>query len=90
MRQFDRAVRRHHLARVKRREFNKRWSGWVYASDRSEESRQWAWTYARAAARTPTQCSCSMCGNPRKHYGNSIKGRTRQEERALCYLREQD
>lgn len=28
---------------------------------------------------TPTRCSCDMCGNPRKHLGNSRHGKTVSE-----------
>ena len=31
---------------------------------------------------TPAKCSCFMCGNPRKFYGNSKHGKTLQELRA--------
>lgn len=30
-------------------------------------------------ANTPTRCSCDMCGNPRKHLGNSKEAQTLQE-----------
>lgn len=30
-------------------------------------------------AETPTRCSCDMCGNPRKHLGNSKHGKTISE-----------
>lgn len=30
-------------------------------------------------ANTPTPCSCGMCGNPRKYYGNSKHGQTLPE-----------
>lgn len=30
-------------------------------------------------ANTPTRCSCDMCGNPRKHLGNSKHGKTISE-----------
>lgn len=33
--------------------------------------------------KTPTMCSCFMCGNPRKYYGNSKAALTVQELRAL-------
>ena len=35
------------------------------------------------AGTTPAVCSCSMCGNPRKHYGNKRSARTIQEQRAM-------
>lgn len=30
---------------------------------------------------TPRSCSCWMCGNPRKHYGNSKHAKSMQELR---------
>jgi len=39
-------------------------------------------------AATPTPCSCSMCGNPRNHYGNShpykISELRRMKEISYC------
>ena len=32
-------------------------------------------------ADTPTRCSCDMCGNPRKHYGNGKHGQTLGEQK---------
>lgn len=32
---------------------------------------------------TPKNCSCSVCGNPRKHYGNSMHAKSMQELRNL-------
>lgn len=37
-------------------------------------------------AKTPTPCSCVMCGNPRRHMGE----RTLAEHRAILSGREQD
>lgn len=34
-------------------------------------------------ATTPTPCSCWMCGNPRKYYGNGKYAKTLQERRAM-------
>lgn len=34
-------------------------------------------------ADTPTRCSCDMCGNPRKHYGNGKHGRTLEEQKPM-------
>ena len=48
-----------------------------------------AWPDAEWTARdlgirgtTPSTCSCSICGNPRKHFGNGVRGLTMQERRA--------
>lgn len=32
-------------------------------------------------ANTPTRCSCDMCGNPRKHFGNGKYGQTLGEQK---------
>ena len=32
-------------------------------------------------ANTPARCSCEMCGNPRKHYGNGKHGQTLGEQK---------
>lgn len=34
-------------------------------------------------AHTPKVCSCYMCGNPRKYYGNSRNAKTIQELRGV-------
>lgn len=61
-----RAWRRHQRARLKaaRKHY---WNGW--RSDPSASSR---------LVKTPTPCSCAMCGNPRKYFGEP----TLQEQRA--------
>lgn len=65
-----RALRRHHAARVK----NNRRFYWGHGRDLAESPAQWGKVSA-----TPALCSCWMCGNPRKYYGD----RTIQELRAL-------
>lgn len=37
-------------------------------------------------AETPTQCSCNMCGNPRKYLGNSHHAKTHQEHIAATAI----
>lgn len=37
---------------------------------------------------TPTICSCWMCGNVRKYYGNSKQGKTIQELRQVIKQKE--
>lgn len=61
---MSRAVRRHHRARLK----NKRRYYWGrdLAGDKKARSQ---------AARTPTPCSCFMCGNARRHDGDTLQER---------------
>ena len=42
----------------------------------------WHFKSARVRARTAALCSCALCGNPRKYYGNSTRSLTRQEVKA--------
>ncbi len=35
--------------------------------------------------RSPQRCSCFMCGNPRKYFGNSYESLTLAEKKALLY-----
>ncbi|QVD49236.1 hypothetical protein LUCX_166 [Xanthomonas phage vB_XciM_LucasX] len=71
----SRAQRRHHYQRmiVKRTKQDARFG--VGALNEV----QWRFKHARVCARTGALCSCSMCGNPRRHYGNSQSVLTRQE-----------
>jgi hypothetical protein len=59
-----RAIRRHHIKRLKNKRKNYGtvaiWGIW----DTSEELEQ----RLSFATRTPCPCSCYMCGNPRKHW----------------------
>jgi len=77
-----RAVRRHHYARLK----NTRRQHWGYGkqgfrSDCHHEIVNMSPAEAGMVTRTPTPCSCWMCGNPR-HNGWEIK-LTMQERKAL-------
>lgn len=74
---FSRSHRRHHAKRLK----VKRWKENARCSN--PQYQNWAWVENNACRRvhTATQCSCAMCGNPRRHYGNSAKALTRQELR---------
>lgn len=73
----SRAVRRHHRNRIlaKRYRQDKRWG--VGAVNESE----WRYLHARKRVNTGTLCSCSMCGSPRRLYGNGAGALTRQELR---------
>ena len=68
-----RDYRRRQMARAKRRAVQSLQAMWMWDTPRD-------WITARlvgkrAADRTP--CSCPMCGNPRRHFGQA----TRQEQR---------
>ena len=72
---YKRAIRRHHRQRL----LNK-WIRRIYIEikqtkiGRETESIE---QRARYLVQTPCPCSCAMCGNPRKHFGE----RTIQERR---------
>lgn len=60
-----RAERRHHYRRLKNRRIDRNYWG------RSHQDFPLGWTSAHLgmATDTPCACSCTMCGNPRKHFG---------------------
>ncbi|MBH5329844.1 hypothetical protein H9Q10_09205 [Eikenella sp. S3360] len=62
---------RHHLARLKQ----KRRHDYHFSGSHFSGSLKFYVT-------TPKPCSCWMCGNPRKFYGNGQDGKTVQEKRA--------
>jgi hypothetical protein len=62
---LKRALRRHHFNRMKRKYLKQKF--WFFSPDDR---------IIGITARTPAQCSCYMCGNPRKHY----KEKTIQEK----------
>jgi len=72
-----RAVRRHHYARLK----NTRCHDWGYGKHGWRDGTEMPKDAAGMVTRTPTPCSCWMCGNPR-HNGWEIK-LTMQERKAL-------
>ncbi|GAK58658.1 hypothetical protein U27_05632 [Candidatus Vecturithrix granuli] len=52
---FKRAIRRHHRERLKKK---RRWHfGRILTEDEQGK-----------VVDTPTPCSCSLCGNPRRHF----------------------
>lgn len=70
---MKRALRRHHVARLKRsRRFH-------WGRDLAQEPKPLA-----KAVDTPCPCSCWMCGNPRRYFGEL----TPQERRELLGFRE--
>lgn len=76
------AKRRHHINRLK----HKRSRDLVVAhitdesifSPNSSKQKHIARHFA-----TPKSCSCSLCSNPRKFYGNSKDAKTLQEQKAI-------
>lgn len=80
-----RASRRHHRKRLIARRLKEHNHFYrVFPLSKEEELK-------RAAKRTKTAaaCSCSMCGNPRNHYGNSLRVKTWQERRSDYTLQEE-
>lgn len=66
-----RAIRRHHAQRLqKARRF-------YHARDYQKAPRKW-----HKVVDTPTQCSCWMCGNPRKYFKEKTVQERRQEQMA--------
>jgi len=63
-----RAIRRHHYERLKKKRSN---------------YRVWSQNPAKAGflVTTPTPCSCVMCGNPRRHFGELTIQEIRQKEK---------
>lgn len=87
MSSYNRAERRrhrHHLI-LKRRKQNNR-----YGVGSAINESEWRFFDERVRARTGTLCSCSTCGNARRHYGNSVAAKTQQEVRSALYLKEMD
>ncbi len=82
---YNRAERRAQRARLilKRRKQNLR-----YGVSKSLDEKQWRYFDERVRARTGTLCSCGVCCNVRRRYGNSINGRTRAERLSLIDLKE--
>ena len=66
-----RALRRHHRKRLKRKR-----AGYWYGAD--ENSGPLTRRHLGIALATPAPCSCWMCGNPRRYFGE----KTVQEKRA--------
>lgn len=61
MEKFNRAVRRHHAARLKRKRA-RYWGGAPKEVTGAQQAR-----YLGLLLNTATPCSCWMCGNPRRH-----------------------
>jgi hypothetical protein len=67
------SLRRHHYNRLKSKRENLHYWGRGY-----NDSSSWCKASLGIAVNTPKNCSCYMCGNPRKHW----KEVTRQELKA--------
>lgn len=83
MQHFDRAARRQQRARVvaKRYRENLRFNHGPVDQD-------WVITNARARARTAKPCSCHLCCNVRRKYGNAQAALTLQERAAITNMRD--
>lgn len=72
-----RAFRRHQLARIKRR-VQGHYGGYAQGDPR----------HTGKLARTRTPCSCWMCGNPRRSFGEpTLQERRAEESRFVLFLR---
>lgn len=75
-RESGRADRRHHRDRLKRaRRFY-----WNRDLSKDEERRH------SIVTRTPCNCSCTMCGNPRRWFGHVTMAELRDRERVKAEL----
>ena len=76
----SKSIRRHHLQRLK----NKRKYDFHYHTDLTNNITDSTVEIVPIHQHviTPARCSCFMCGNPRKFYGNSKQGKTLQQLRA--------
>lgn len=75
-----RALRRHHRRRLFKSRLKRLW--WV---DRDLWFDQEYLNKLKYLIDTPTPCSCTMCGNPRRHF----KAVTRKEKASLFNMMEQ-
>ncbi len=61
-----RSIRRHHRERLKKNRAG--YWGWSY------ETKPMPSTFGNKVVDTPCDCSCWMCGNPRRHHNEITKG----------------
>ena len=81
-----RAVRRHHYARLK----NNRKQHWGYGNQNWRDGEVMSACTAGMVTRTPTPCSCYMCGNPRhKGFEHPLTIQERKAEEAYEYQLEE-
>jgi len=89
MKNSKRAVRRHHVQRLKHR----RRHYWGYGSPShgylSSCPTEMDGTQLGKVVHTPHPCSCPSCGNPRRHSWFKIERLTLQERKALDQYQEQ-
>lgn len=82
----SRAERRHHTARLK----NTRKRYWgrhpVGENPGSNYTLEWDEGSLGAVTQTPCVCSCHMCGNARKYYGNRTFQEIREMQEPLAQL----
>ncbi len=80
-----RAMRRHHLARLKAKR-SAYYGGYIKALPLEEQQR-----HLGILAHTARRCSCPLCGNPRKHWHQATWQEKRRQSLALspCYDFEQ-
>lgn len=73
---FNRAARRAQRERLiaRRHRENLR-----FAHGLTDDHQPWLSKQARMRARTGKFCSCVLCGNPRRFYGNALASLSRQE-----------
>ncbi|WP_230655919.1 hypothetical protein [Psychrobacter sp. I-STPA10] len=74
------SLRRHHLQRLKhKRKYDRNYHSHLTYTTTGETAQI---VPIHQHIITPARCSCWMCGNPRKFYGNSKHAKTIQERRA--------
>lgn len=73
-----RAERRHHYRRLKQRRIDRNYWG------RYNDGFSFGWpkSHIGMAVNTPCNCSCPMCGNPRKHFGEKTLAEIRKSDSA--------
>lgn len=88
MKNRKRAERRHHNDRILRKRFKQETQNLYLSHDRDiEEELQWCRHRARRRVFTNVNCSCAMCGNPRRAgWATWVGERTLQELRAADAL----
>lgn len=74
MERFNRAVRRHHRARLKKAR-SKYWGTVWEHPELTDKDRA---KYLGKLVTTPSPCSCWMCNRPRKRFGDSIADKKRK------------
>lgn len=72
-------LRHHH----KLRQINKRQKDKIYCWINNPNSEVWYDKDLKKRTTTPKLCSCWLCGNPRKFYGNGKNAKTIQELKAV-------